>query len=309
MTLDELLARLDGVKRCGPHHMARCPGHEDRGPSLSVREEDGKILVHCFAGCTTRDVVDALGLELRDLFTDDGERDRAPWAKPSRPAPKPERYEGPWSATVRRVWNDCVPVGDDPEVRAFLDARGIAIDRVELGDLARALPRRPSLTWHFAIGGKSWLETGHKLVLPCWSPTGELAALHARCIVEHAQKTLWPIGTRVRGVTFANDVALLVLRGEPLPWWSRNVAIVEGATDFLALATQASDADELAPAVLGLAAGTWSPELAARVPDGALALIATDDDEAGDRYAETVADDLEGRCVLRRWKRHGQAAA
>lgn len=47
---------------------ACCPAHEDRSPSLSIKEEaDGKILLYCFAGCTTQDIVDSLGLSMADL--------------------------------------------------------------------------------------------------------------------------------------------------------------------------------------------------------------------------------------------------
>jgi hypothetical protein len=49
--------------------MAKCPGHGDRSASLSVREmDDGRILLHCFAGCDTAEVVAAVGVEIRDLF-------------------------------------------------------------------------------------------------------------------------------------------------------------------------------------------------------------------------------------------------
>ena len=40
--------------------MARCPVHDDRDPSLSIAERDGKVLVHCFAGCPQEDVIAAL---------------------------------------------------------------------------------------------------------------------------------------------------------------------------------------------------------------------------------------------------------
>lgn len=65
-----LVARLDGVRERGPGcWIARCPAHEDRTPSLSVREtQDGTILLHCFAGCSPADILAAVGLELRDLF-------------------------------------------------------------------------------------------------------------------------------------------------------------------------------------------------------------------------------------------------
>jgi hypothetical protein len=52
--------------------MAKCPAHEDRSPSLSIREGgDGRVLVKCFAGCELTVVLKALGLTIRDLF--DGE--------------------------------------------------------------------------------------------------------------------------------------------------------------------------------------------------------------------------------------------
>lgn len=66
----ELLARLDGVRECGPGRwMARCPAHDDRTPSLSIREtEDGRVLIHDFGGCGPEAVVSAVGLTLGDLF-------------------------------------------------------------------------------------------------------------------------------------------------------------------------------------------------------------------------------------------------
>lgn len=48
---------------------ARCPAHDDKGPSLSIRETpDGAVLLHCFAGCQVSEIVAALGLETHHLF-------------------------------------------------------------------------------------------------------------------------------------------------------------------------------------------------------------------------------------------------
>ena len=47
---------------------APCPSHQSRGLTLGVAERDGRVLLHCFAGCETDAVLAALGLELRDLF-------------------------------------------------------------------------------------------------------------------------------------------------------------------------------------------------------------------------------------------------
>ena len=70
MSADLLLARLDHVRQTGPGRwIARCPAHEDRGPSLSIRElPDGTVLVHDFAGCEPQAVLDTVGLAFSDLY-------------------------------------------------------------------------------------------------------------------------------------------------------------------------------------------------------------------------------------------------
>ena len=70
MLLDELLTRLDGVKRSGDGgFVARCPAHDDHRQSLSLGEgEDGRVLVSCHAGCDVETVCGALGVEPKDLF-------------------------------------------------------------------------------------------------------------------------------------------------------------------------------------------------------------------------------------------------
>ncbi|MGH8133953.1 MAG: DNA primase [Steroidobacteraceae bacterium] len=70
MSAAKLIDRLERIKQTAPGRwLARCPAHEDRSPSLSVRElDDGRVLVNCFAGCGAVDVLDALGLEWSALF-------------------------------------------------------------------------------------------------------------------------------------------------------------------------------------------------------------------------------------------------
>jgi hypothetical protein len=71
MTVDRVLSRLQVVRKgAGPGTWtARCPAHEDRSPSLSIRElDDGRMLVHCFGGCDVSAIVGAVGLDLTDLF-------------------------------------------------------------------------------------------------------------------------------------------------------------------------------------------------------------------------------------------------
>jgi hypothetical protein len=68
MSLEAVLARLQGVRRNGEQWVARCPAHADKNPSLSMREENGKVLLHCFAGCTVEAICDALEIKLSELF-------------------------------------------------------------------------------------------------------------------------------------------------------------------------------------------------------------------------------------------------
>jgi CHC2 zinc finger len=56
----ESIAHALNARRSGTCWMAKCPAHDDNNPSLSIREADGRVLLHCHAGCTQGDVIDAL---------------------------------------------------------------------------------------------------------------------------------------------------------------------------------------------------------------------------------------------------------
>lgn len=69
MDIREFVAQLKKIKRQGEGYLACCPAHDDKTPSLSIKESiDGKILIHCFAGCDTTSILSAMGLAEQDLF-------------------------------------------------------------------------------------------------------------------------------------------------------------------------------------------------------------------------------------------------
>lgn len=70
MTVEDLLPRLEAVRRSSRGYQARCPAHDDRTPSLSVRDGERGILVKCWAGCELIAITGKLGLEIKDLFYD-----------------------------------------------------------------------------------------------------------------------------------------------------------------------------------------------------------------------------------------------
>lgn len=69
MGIKDFLALLEGVKDVNGGWVALCPAHEDKKQSLSVSEgDDGRILVHCHAGCSVEAICNALGIEVKELF-------------------------------------------------------------------------------------------------------------------------------------------------------------------------------------------------------------------------------------------------
>jgi hypothetical protein len=91
--LEYVLDYLDGVKPRRDGFSALCPAHDDHTPSLMVGQgEDGKVLLHCHAGCEKPDILEAAGLTMADLFPG-GSSERA----------KVERI---WAAAQGRAWDE-----------------------------------------------------------------------------------------------------------------------------------------------------------------------------------------------------------
>jgi hypothetical protein len=73
--VEKFIQRLSKVKGRNGQWTAICPSHEDKSPSLSVREaDDGRVLVHCFGGCDIQSVLGAVGMDMSDLFPERVER-------------------------------------------------------------------------------------------------------------------------------------------------------------------------------------------------------------------------------------------
>jgi hypothetical protein len=52
------------AKRNGNGYIDHCPAHEDKKPSLSINyAPDGKLLLHCFAGCSFEEIINATGIK------------------------------------------------------------------------------------------------------------------------------------------------------------------------------------------------------------------------------------------------------
>ena len=118
----ETISRALGGRKIRQGWTARCPAHDDRQPSLSIRDADGKVLVRFHAGCDQRDVVAVL--KERGLW---GGKARAslrqfPRRKVSPPRPDPDHAER--SAVALSIWQSAIPAGGTP-VEAYLASRGL----------------------------------------------------------------------------------------------------------------------------------------------------------------------------------------
>ena len=90
----KVLESLGDYSERGDEYRAKCPSHQGESEdSLAVREDDdGKVLLHCHTGCDFEEIVDALGLDMSDLFSKNGQASGA--GKLVGPPPKEDRVAG-----------------------------------------------------------------------------------------------------------------------------------------------------------------------------------------------------------------------
>ncbi|MGA3124743.1 MAG: hypothetical protein ABSF69_28665, partial [Polyangiaceae bacterium] len=155
-------------------------------------------------------------------------------------------------------------------------------------------------------GRVSWIESGHRLLVPIFDALGRMRSVRAWCVREHDTddpRRVSPAGYAYRHLVLACGQGVTLLSGgweeqggEPRP----RVVIADGEPDFLTWATRCSDAAESVPIVLGVFAGAWSDDFARRIPRGARVVIRTHHDTAGDACAQAIWQSLEGRVAVHR---------
>jgi putative DNA primase/helicase len=130
----EALVKTLGGRKTGNGWMARCPAHDDREPSLSIRDAgDGRVLFRCHAGCDQGRVISAL--RSRGLWEDRGNRHMGP---------APRRDERPDSNDTKRteaalvLWQAAKPASGTL-LETYLTSRGLC------------LPPPPTLRFHAGL--------------------------------------------------------------------------------------------------------------------------------------------------------------
>jgi hypothetical protein len=324
--LCESLGLAEGARRQSRGVTIRCPVHGDRTPSCSVTTgPDGTVRVKCFACDFTADAIGLVaavyGLETRGdgfretlvecaklggLLTLADELAGCPATGPRERVTRPVSCPAPEytpSSEIEALWSSSAPPSGDPEVSGYLVSRVICPEATTDRGLARAVTSASTLPrWassghnHPSLRPRSWLQTGHRLLVRLWDHRGSLRSVRGWRVREgRTPKRLPPYGHRTDGLVMANLPAWRMLRGVACPY---ELVIVEGEPDFLTWSTRCDDA------VIGIISGSWVPtsgaasRFAARVPDGTKVSVRTHNDAAGDRYAQHVIESIGERCAI-----------
>jgi hypothetical protein len=305
-----------------------CPVHSERNPSCSVTKgPDGTSRVRCFgcdfSGDALTLVATCRGLSLQDDFREvliigaeisghlglaeeiklDGEQSDEAKAKLEEarkrrvviepPEPLEER-EYPPVDEVRALWDASTPVSEDVAACAMLVGRKIDPDLVTKCNLARVVPS--TLPSWATYRGKTWNQTGHRMIVRAWDCRGQLRSVRAwRVAGNIGPKRLPPAGHKAAGLVQANGLAVGMLRGRVSPIL---LSILEGEPDWLTGSTMLMNEG----ATVAVGSGSWNEDFARRVPTATEVHVCTHADPTGDKYARYIIDTLGERCPAFRWR-------
>ena len=142
----ESIAKALGGRKVGSGWSARCPAHDDRIPSLSLRDiDDGKVLVRCHAGCDQDEVI--AHLKASGLWTQSGSRLlRYAASRRATKSTEPDRDEIKRTEAALSIWQGAVPLCGTL-VETYLRSRALLT------------PAMPTLRFHPSLkhsSGASW---------------------------------------------------------------------------------------------------------------------------------------------------------
>lgn len=216
---------------------------------------------------------------------------------------------------VAAFWEACRAVSLTSDAGRYLASRGLmgpglhGVDPMRWADVVREAPGAlPSpVDWWTGAWLRRW-----PLVFPAFDGHGRLASIQARAVDRSAEpKTRWPYRRNASGLLFADVMGVGFLRnrteGVSVDGLEA-VVVAEGATDTLKLARVVEAADATL-AVLGYVAGSRKALEQVGWPVTLPCIVATDDDEVGDRYADEVRQALDWRIPVYRMRTpHGRNA-
>ncbi len=278
----EFLAKALGGAPEGDGWKACCPAHDDRNPSLSIREDkrDGTVLVHCHAGCDQLDVLAALR-ELKLWGSNDGgkgqpRRRRRPRPRlPAEPRPLTEEEKAKRERALE-IWEKSKPA-PGTLVEIYLRARALTLE----DGIPESLRFHPDL-WH-AGSRKRWPGMVALLVDLDGNPLGI-----QRTFLDHDGKGKAPVGKKNAKSSLGRIAGGGIHFGEP----TDRLLVSEGTENCLTIMQVAGG--------IGWAGGSTSGMTGLHLPPSVkTVIILADNDGPGERTAQKSAKKwvAEGRDV------------
>ena len=320
-------ARALGIRKVQPdgNRSVRvpCPVHNGKNPNCKITVKAGDLVFYCFNCKATGDSLKLLqgirNCSFKDALTEgaimagvmlDGappnpekariaKAERAQFISQNTPAEPPKRLP---ASELETFWEGCTRACDSTAVSGWLADRQIEPDTVSDLDIVRALGEvAPS--WA-AFRGQSWEAHRYLVVGPLYDSVGELrggrgGTIHTRAAIERGAlaeglpKRLSPAGGGPKGLVMACPTAQAMLRGTAAP---STVVVAEGEPDFLTWAARELNG----VATIGIVSGSWGSDIAARIPDGTIVSVVTDDDGPGEKYAAEIYRTVADRCTVLR---------
>lgn len=209
----------------------------------------------------------------------------------------------PPRSELEALWGACVPVDHDDDALAYLAHRSIlGIDELVKHDCVRALPCGVQCPEWARFEGDAWNVSQHRLLIPLYDYLGDMRSVVARSVsMTPRTKSVGAVGFNRRGLVMAGTYGREMLIVGPQARMHRmeqfRLTVKEGEISFLRAIsngldreTQGSMGAESFSGVFGIFSGSFTRDVASRVPRGSSVVIATDDDHAGHRYGEQIVE-------------------
>lgn len=269
------------LKGKGAKRQCRCPIHDDKSASAFVSEDNVFYCSVCTpsGGWPAKALCEKLGSDwkryVRDLPRDPVVR-RQPTVEPEVTFTPADALALWKTARARARDDECID--QDRPAYDYLESRGLmeAYELGVFGILATGMTLPPDVA--------TWPQRGYRIVAALYDTTGKLTNVQARTIRFDRIRTLVPTGSKLAGTLFAEERALMILRGQPVA--ADTIIYGEGLTDFLALSITALMPVFAAPGTGNAVGGVdqWAR--------GRRVLLALDNDNAGNAALVDTRDAL-----------------
>lgn len=265
MRADHLAKELGG-RRVGGGWMARCPAHDDQNPSLAIQQTaDGSVLIHCHAGCSQHDVIEAL--KSRGLWPGAWNRQLNHPAGGRAWRDRSEKDQVTRAAAALAIWQKSGPAAGTI-VQIYLRSRGLT------------LPPPASLRFHPGLKHRSGNRWPAMIALVTSGDNDTPVAIHRTFLARNGtgkapvEKPKMSLG-RCRGgavrlaaaaealmVGEGIETCLAAMQARGLPAWAglsasglRNLDLPKSVRDVIVLA----DGDEVGESAARECAWRWNP--------------------------------------------------